>query len=121
MNNQELDQDNNKNKEPQISIELDDSVIKAPLSTFNNTMECLTTERILKKQNNEKNIIGLHDLEQIECFKKKYELFGTQFKALESIETKLERNLKRNKFAQPKRCHLFSCRQQSKLSTIVKM
>jgi len=104
MNNRESDQDNNKKKEPQISIELYGSVIKMPLSTFNNIIECVATKYILEIQNKKKNIIGLNDLVNNQPWKKKYKDFQTYAINLNFIEKHLERDLKINTFAQPRRC-----------------
>jgi len=104
MNNHESDQDDYNEKEPQIDIKLDDSVIKVPLSTFNNIIQCAVTKYILKIQNNN-NIIGLNNLADNERWKKTYEYFKTQANNLNLAEKRLKRDLKINAFAQPNRCY----------------
>ncbi|XP_060858017.1 uncharacterized protein LOC132935472 [Metopolophium dirhodum] len=120
MNNHESDQDNNKKQEPQIGIELYGSVIKIPLSTFNNIIECVVTKYILGIQNNKKDIIGLNDLVNNQPWKKKYNDCKTRATNLNFIEKQLERDLKINMFAQPMRCLSGSVKQYVKITPIIK-
>ncbi|XP_060872628.1 uncharacterized protein LOC132946596 [Metopolophium dirhodum] len=102
MNNHESDQDNNKNKKHQISIELDDSVIQLPLSTFINIIEYVVTNHVLEIQT-DKTIIDLNDLVNNQYWKKNCENLKKTLHILDCYINHLERELKKNKFAQPKR------------------
>lgn len=120
MNNKESEQVNIEQK-PQISIELDGSVIQLPLSTFNDILEREITNYILKKEANENNIIDLNDLVNVQSWKTKYKELENQANILRSIIHRFKRNLETDKFAQPPRCMSTSVSQNVNISTNVKM
>ncbi|XP_022173281.1 uncharacterized protein LOC111035807 isoform X2 [Myzus persicae] len=90
-------------QEPQISIELNDGVVKLPLSNFNNILEHEVTNYILKQK---KDFIDIdpNELVNNQSWKTKYEALETQAKALEHIIHRLKKDLEKDKFAQPVKC-----------------
>ena len=108
---------NNKPKqEPQISLELNGSVIQFSLSTFNNILEREITKFIVENDTIKKNIIVLNELKMnVECWKSRYEKLETEAKVLESVVKRFKRDIKKDKFAQPHRCKINSVGQNVKI------
>ncbi|KAL4103696.1 hypothetical protein QTP88_019040 [Uroleucon formosanum] len=103
MNKRKSDQDNNKKKEPQISVELDDGVIELPLSTFNDILDREVSNFLENQTNKKEDIIELNDSVN-DDWKKKYQILESHYSNLNSFINKLESDLKTNKSAQSMRC-----------------
>jgi len=119
MKNHKSDQNKKKKKVPNISIELDGSLIKLPASIFNNIIESECINYFFGGQTN-KDIIGLNDLVNVQNWKEKYNRLETQARMLESIANRLKRDLETNKFAQPLRCLSTSVNQHVKVTLSMK-
>ncbi|CAI6355887.1 unnamed protein product [Macrosiphum euphorbiae] len=103
MNNHKSGRDKNKKEVPQIGLEIDDSVVKCSLSTFNNILERECINFMLKWPEKE-DIIVLNNLVNHPDWKSKYKKLETQARMFDSIGNVLKKDLKINKFAQPVRC-----------------
>lgn len=106
---------NDQEQDPQIFIKLDDNeVIQFPLSKFNDILNRQITE-YLNEANNE-NIINPKELVNVENWKKNYVEMSYKAKKLDSIVKQLEKDLMKDKFAQPQRFRFFDFGQNVDLS-----
>ncbi|XP_008181628.1 activating transcription factor 7-interacting protein 2 isoform X2 [Acyrthosiphon pisum] len=103
MNNRKSRRNNNKKKVPPINVELDGDTIKIPLSTLNNIIEHESSNYMLEILTT-KDAIGLNELVNVQDWKKNCKKLETQAKMLDSIASRLKRDIKINKLAQPMRC-----------------
>lgn len=121
MNNN-VSEEAHKEQPPKISIEeLDGSVIELPLSTFNNILEKEITKFILKREPDEKDIIDLKELVNVQRWRIKYKDLEQQAEMLNSVLERLKRELKQDKCAQPLRCMAGSISQYVNISTKIPM
>jgi len=117
-NNCVSEQVNNKETEPQISIQLEnENPIQLPISTFNNILHREVSEYILSNNEIEEDIIKPKNLLNVECWKSKYKSLEMQAKVFHSIIRRLKRDLKKDKSAQPQRCIAASVSQYVKISS----
>uniref|UniRef100_A0A2S2PQP0 Activating transcription factor 7-interacting protein 1 n=1 Tax=Schizaphis graminum TaxID=13262 RepID=A0A2S2PQP0_SCHGA len=121
MNNDEFQEINNQEQESQIAIELDNEIIQLPLSTFNDILDREINDYILNNETDEDNIIDPKELVNVEVWKKRYNDLEIQAKAFHIIVKKFERDLKKDKFAQPQRCMAASVSQNVKIWTSNKL
>lgn len=104
MNNDKAEEINDQNQDPQISIKVDNEVIQLPRSKFDEILDREITKYILNNEAADENIIDPKELVNVEVWKKKFEKLSIEATVFHKVVKRLEKDLKRNKFAQPKRC-----------------
>ncbi|KAF0709963.1 activating transcription factor 7-interacting protein 2-like, partial [Aphis craccivora] len=108
MNNNKAEETKDQNQDPQISIKVDNEVIKLPRSKFDELLDREITKYILNTEAADENIIDPKELVNVEVWKKKFEQLSSEAKVFHSVVKQLENDLKINQFAQPMRCTYLS-------------
>jgi len=108
MNNYKAEETKDQNQDPQISIKVDNEVIKLPRSKFDEILDREITKYILNTEAADENIIDPKELVNVEVWKKKFEQLSSEAKVFHSVVKRLENDLKINQFAQPMRCTYLS-------------
>ncbi|KAF0748315.1 activating transcription factor 7-interacting protein 2-like [Aphis craccivora] len=111
MNNYKAEETKDQNHDPQISIKLDNEVIKLPRSKFDEILDREITKYIMNSEAADENIIDPKELVNVEVWEKKFEKLSSEAKDFHNVVKQLENDLKINKFAQPMRCTYSSVRQ----------
>lgn len=86
----------------QITIRLENSIIRLPVSTFNDVLNREITNFIMRSEKDDLVIIDPKELSN-ECFESKYNALETQIKTFKNIIKRLESDLIKDNFAQPRR------------------
>ncbi|KAF0704070.1 activating transcription factor 7-interacting protein 2-like, partial [Aphis craccivora] len=72
MNNYKAEETKDQNQDPQISIKVDNEVIKLPRSKFDEILDREITKYILNTEAADENIIDPKELVNVEVWKKKF-------------------------------------------------